>query len=362
MNNKQKISNGVHITKEEKANAEVVLKGTLTAQAIEQFYEKALAEAVKNVALPGFRKGNVPRERVIDEVGEGFLWKDAAERALKEDLSDILEKENITPLTPLSLALTPQEGKGDVDFEITAVVPPTCTLTDYKAVAKKALAALPKDDFEKERHEARRAFRTQVRTLAQTADPSAESAHKKEAPAPEKAEAEADTPLTDEEAKSAGFENSKALEHFIEGEAKKAVADRNQQKKRGAVAEALIAAATCSIPQVLVAEEARALLEMFKKDVVAQNMQWNDYLKRVGKSEEQVQADLNPNAEKRIILDVVFGNIVREEKLERTEEDKKKEEEFAHKIAEQGVDHDRAHAYAREQFLREKVWEALGVK
>jgi FKBP-type peptidyl-prolyl cis-trans isomerase (trigger factor) len=177
-----------------------------------------------------------------------------------------------------------------------------------------------------------------------------------------KLEEMADTPLTDEEAKPLGFENAQAFEHFLEGEARKAVADRSIQKKRAVIAEALIGSAACDIPKVIVDEEARALLEATKRDIASRGVTWNEYLKRINKGETNVLNDLKPAAEKRVSLDLVFGEIIRREKLQLGEDEKKKEEELAHKIEAQGVPHDRAHAYVREQLLREKVWDFLGAK
>lgn len=346
----------MHITKTVRENAEVVLSGTIPRSSVEAWYEKAVAQAIAQVAVPGFRKGHVPRERVIEEVGEGFLWKDAAERALKDELDEILKKEALIPLVPLTLSFKKSTPREDVEFEVVVVVPPACEPFNAKFVAEKALEALPQEDQTTAKQEAVRAFRMQVRAISKMSSPEAV----KEGDAKEN-EAKADTPLSDEEAKAVGFENTDAAEFFIAGEAEKAVTERMDQKKRSVVAEALIAASSCQIPTVLVNEEAGGLLETFKRDVAAQNLTWSDYLKRIGKNETQVREDLRPSAVKRITLDLVFGMVIREHKLELTEEDKKQEEAFAHKLVEQGVDHQRAHGYARESLLREKVWETLGV-
>lgn len=345
----------MQITKTIRPDAEVAISGVLPKKTVETFYEQAVAAALKEVAVPGFRKGHVPKERVIEEVGESFLWKDAAERALRDTLDDILKKEEVHPILPLALSLTTNEPRADVAFEIVATTAPTCTIGDYKAVAAQALGALPTEDVSGEEAQARAAFRTQVRALIalQKGDAVKEGDAKAN-------EEKADTPLSDDEAKHVGFENADAAEFFIAGEATKAVADRAQQKKRGAIAEALIAEATCALPRFLVSEEARSMLELFKKDIVAQGMEWNTYLSRVNKTEEQVRADFVPNAGKRITLELVFGEILQAEKLALTEEDKKKTEELAHKLVDQGVEHQRAHQYANESFLREKVWGVLG--
>lgn len=342
-------------TKEVRTNAEVALTGSIPASTISTFYERAVIAAVKEVALPGFRKGHVPRERVIEEVGESFLWKDAAERALRDELENLLSSHDLSPIVPLTFSLSTVEMKQDVPFEIVVTVAPTCEPLDYKGIAKKALAGLPQEDASEEHTQAVRAFRTQVRAIIKMQKPE----EVKEGDASDN-EAKADTPLSDDESKHVGFENADAAEFFIKGEAEKAVADRFEQKKRSALAEALIAEASCQIPRILVDEEVRGMRETFKKDVVAQGMPWTDYLARVQKTEAQVEDDLRPNAVKRITLDLVFGTIVREEKLELGEEDTKKEEAFAHSLVERGVDHQRAHQAARESLIREKVWELLG--
>ncbi len=345
----------MQVTKEVREHAAVALLGTLTAKDISSFYDKAVAAAVRDVAVPGFRKGHVPRERVVQEVGEAHLWKDAAERALNDELDELLKKENVVPIVPLSLRWTSDVESGkDVSFEVVATVAPTVTVGDYTANAASALAALPAVDTAKEEAAAVQAFRTQTRAIAlmQSTEPVPEGTAQANAE-------RATTPLSDEEAKKAGFENGEAAEFFIKGEAEKAVADREVQRRRSAVAEAVLKGATTSIPRLLVVDEAARMRETFKKDVAAQGLVWSEYLKRVNKTDEQVAADLTPNAEKRIALELIFAHIIREEKIELSEEDKKQEEEFAHRLAKTGVPHDRAHSYAHESYLREAVWKLL---
>lgn len=347
----------MHITKETKEGAEVVLSGTLPANDIQVYWDNALNAAKNEVSVPGFRKGHVPEDRLLQEVGEDFLWKQAADMALREALPEIMKQEEVNPIAPMTTMLKEAQKGEDVGFSLTVITPPTCDIGDYKKIAMDALAALPADDTAKEKTEAIQAFRMQVRGIAKMKNPE----DIKEGDAKEN-EAKADTPLSDDEATFAGFENGKAIEHFIEGEAEKAVKDRTLQKQRGAVAEALIAAATANIPRILVDEETKALLDVFKRDVVNQGLEWNEYLKRIKKDESQVTADLAPQAEKRITLDLVFGEIMKQEELTLGEESKEKEEELAHALVQQGVPHERAHSYAKEQLLREKIWEVLGVK
>ena len=161
----------MEIKKDKKDGAEVVLSGTLLASDIEKFYTKAVAAATKEISIPGFRKGHVPEERVVEEVGKNFLWKDAAERALQDQLENIIKEQEVTPIAPLSLSLKEPKHGEDVSFEITVVTPPTAQISDYKKVAKDALDTLPKTEAAKEEKDAVRAFRTQVRAISKMSKP-----------------------------------------------------------------------------------------------------------------------------------------------------------------------------------------------
>jgi trigger factor len=321
------------VRKTKRPNAEVSLVGALAAADIDASWDKALAAIAKEVALPGFRKGHVPKDRILQEVGEHFVWREAAEMHLKAGLEAMLTEQEIMPIAPLSLSIKPTEKGKDVEFEVVAIVAPTVEVADYKAVAERALKSLPKEDVAKEVEEAKAAFREQIKSMGGDEDP-----------------------------KKIGFESQEALDFFIDGEAQKGVESRTMQKRRSAVAEALIAKFPADIPTILTRQEADALMESMKKDIAAQGLPWNDYLKKVKKTEDGVMADMLPAANKRIALDLIFGAILKKEdiKLE-GDADKKAEDDLAHAVAQQGVPHDRAHSFARESLLREKVWVVLGV-
>lgn len=321
------------IKKQKRPNAEVSLVGVLATSDIEKSWDKALAAVTKEVTLPGFRKGHVPKERILQEVGEHFVWREAAEIHLKAELEAMLKEQEIMPIAPLSLSMKPSEKGKDVEFEVVAVTAPTAEVGDYKAVAERTLKALPKADTAKEVEQAKTAFREQIKSLGGDEDP-----------------------------KKIGFETQEALDFFINGEAQKGVENRTMQKRRSAVAEALIQKFPADIPTILTRQEADALMKSMKKDIAAQGIPWNDYLKKVKKTEEAVMADMLPAANKRVALDLIFGAIVKKENIKlEGDADKKAEDDLAHAVAGQGVPHDRAHSFARESLLREKVWVVLGV-
>ncbi len=322
--------------KEKRKNAEVAIVGALPKDAIEKATERTLLSIQKELHLPGFRKGTAPLGHVRAHIGEKALWREAAERVLRSSIEEVLKENEVVPIMPVNAVLGVADEGADMPFEIVAVVSPTCSVEHYKQTAEKALKKIGALDFEKEREQAMAAFRAQTRQMTG---------------------AKGDGPLADDEAKKIGFENAAALELFMNEEAERVIKDKDNQRKRSAIAEALIEKAECDLPHALVHQEASQLLEATKRDVASQGMLFNEYLKRRNKTEAEILTELESPAEKRVCLDLIFAEIARAEKVEA---DEKEEERLSHALVQQGVDHDTAHRYVRASVMREKVWERLG--
>lgn len=324
-------------TVEKKPHCIAVVSGTLETKAIDAEFGTALDRFIKEIEIPGFRKGKVPKERVLQEVGEVSIWREAAETALRESIGDIITEHKLVPILAPAITLTIDEAQKDVPFTITITTPPTVEIKDPKKVATEAVKKLEKLDREKELGEARKSLALQTRTMLQITEERA---------------------LTDDESKKLGFENTVALDHFLDGEAEKAVDNYDDQRKRGAVATALIAAATADMPEVMIDDEAKAMLESTKKNLADQGMLFNDYLAKRGMTEAQVLDEMKPQAEKRAILDLIFAKVAQEHELK---PDDAETHRIAHALMHQGVPDHAAHQYGAEVSIREQVWVALGV-
>lgn len=327
----------MNTTVEKKPHAETVVSGILKTAQIDAHFGRAVDRFVRNIELPGFRKGKAPKERVLQEVGDVSIWREAAEAALRDELADILKSHSLVPILTPTVSLAATDAHVDVPFSITVVTAPTVEIKDYKASAAAALKKLEKLDPTKERTGALASLNTQVRAMLQKSD---------------------DTPITDDEAKKIGFENVAALNHFIDGEADKAVEQFDAQRRRSAVAEHLLADATTVVPHVFIQEEARAMLETTKQEIARQGLPFNEYLSKRGKTEAEILDEMLPTAEKRVALDLVFAKIADTEKIK---PDEKELHRVAHALMHQGAPEDRAHQYGAEMSIREQIWIALGV-
>ena len=318
-------------------HAEVVLTGTLLVDDIQKHFGPAVEEAITEADLPGFRKGKAPKERVIEAYGERSLWRMAAEDALRGQLADILKEHSIIPFLAPSILLNVGTHNADVPFEVVVIKRPSAKIEEYGSIAKKAIAALEPLKLDEEKQKARQALDAQARAMVGKADTS---------------------DFTDDDVQKIGMENVAALSLFLDQESERAVAGHDDQRKRSSVAEALLKSATCDIPLVLIEDELVGMLEQTKREVSEQGMPWNEYLKAANKAEEAIKLELKPHAEKRVALDLVFATIAEKEKLSPDDAEVHK---LAHVLQAQGVPSDRAHSYAAEVSIRERIWNVLGV-
>jgi trigger factor len=109
----------VAVTKEikrlEKSN--VSLSIIVPKEDVRSHYDKMIGEYVKDLQIPGFRKGKVPQEVLERKFGEA-LKDDALSRILESSLHEIFMDENLPRSEkPLPYAVPELQGKPVIDFD-----------------------------------------------------------------------------------------------------------------------------------------------------------------------------------------------------------------------------------------------------
>ncbi|CFX81965.1 Trigger factor [Syntrophomonas zehnderi OL-4] len=79
-------------------NSEAYLHIEVEAEVFEKGLQKAYKKVVKQVAIPGFRKGRVPRELLEAHFGKEILFEDALEYVVPDAYEKALEELNIDPI------------------------------------------------------------------------------------------------------------------------------------------------------------------------------------------------------------------------------------------------------------------------
>jgi len=113
-------------------------KGQLTFEVDAKTFDEALDQAfkkvVKDVQLPGFRKGRVPRPIFEKRFGVEVLYQDALDIVLPDAYAKAVEESGIEPVAQPEIDIDEIERGKDLVFTATVVVKPEVKLGQYKGL------------------------------------------------------------------------------------------------------------------------------------------------------------------------------------------------------------------------------------
>ncbi|MBI5421721.1 trigger factor [Candidatus Peregrinibacteria bacterium] len=122
----------------------------------------------------------------------------------------------------------------------------------------------------------------------------------------------------------------------VEEDLKSELVVRNQQEHDNAVVAEIIKITKVDLPEAMVEQEIDMMLEDQKERVKQQGIQWEDFLKRIGKSDADFRKDHAKGAGERVLARLGVQFIIRDSKLEVTDEDlNKKIEELVARYPEE---------------------------
>lgn len=347
--------------------SEVEITGILPVEDFVKYEDKALERIGERMELPGFRKGKAPASIVKDSVNEMQLLEEMAEAALSENYVKILEDNKIDAIGRPQISIT-KIGKGaDLEFKIVTAVLPEIKLGDYKKIAKvenakeenKKEVVVSEADVEKVINDLRKMRAEQKSHNHEGHENMTEEEHA-QAHAEVKEVPESEWPAFDDEfAKSFGeFKTAEELKEKIKSNIKIEKETEQKDKVRLAIVEELVKQTTGEIPEILIASETDKMLYRLEADITNIGFKVEDYLKQIGKTEEDLRNEWRADAEKRAKLQMIIHTISEKEGLKATEEEI---EADVTKITEMYKDADvtRARAYVEQMLENEKVFKFL---
>ena len=121
-------------TWEKKEGNEGVLSVTVPAEKVDKAIDQAFKKVVKQINVPGFRKGKVPRPIFEQRFGVEALYQDAVDILLPEAYGEAIDETGINPVAQPEINVTQIEKGKDFEFEATVTVEPEVKLGDYKGL------------------------------------------------------------------------------------------------------------------------------------------------------------------------------------------------------------------------------------
>lgn len=290
-------------------DSEVELSGEIPALTIAPYRETALTHLAEHVEMPGFRPGKVPTDMILKKVGEVGVLEEAVELFMRDFYATLLEAHTVDAIGRPDIRITKLAPGNPVSIVITAAIFPTVVLPkDWKTISESIpaeMAALATDEEVEQTIKQLRESRAVAPTPVEGEEPG-------KPVLPE---------LDDAFAKSLGaFESVDALKEQIKkgiGEEKVRAA---KDTRRGKIIDALLEKVEVEIPSIFVDSELDKIIGQLKEDIARFNIPYEDYLKRVEKTEEQLRAEFRDQARKRAKLQLTLNKIAEDEKIEADKE------------------------------------------
>ncbi|HCZ1293112.1 TPA: trigger factor [Staphylococcus aureus] len=121
-------------TWEKKEGNEGLLTVTVPAEKVNKALDQAFKKVVKQINVPGFRKGKVPRPIFEQRFGVEALYQDAIDILLPDAYGEAIDETDIKPVPQPEVSVTQIEKGKDFIFEATVTVEPEVKLGDYKGL------------------------------------------------------------------------------------------------------------------------------------------------------------------------------------------------------------------------------------
>jgi trigger factor len=372
------------VTNEKTENRQVYLKVECEPAEIETATQTAYRRLVKRVNIPGFRKGNAPRNVFERHFGKHELFHEMLDDLVPVMYKNALKEQNLEPVADPQLEL---ESEEPVVFKVIIPLKPVVNVGDYKTLDVKPSPIEVTDEMVDSvvtqlRHQhANWESAERAVELNDLVTLDVESTMKGEpfvnqkgvqyqvtagsvAPAPGFAEAlvgilkgetkefaityPADYPqkeaqgneakfkvkivdtkqeklpeVTDEFAKQLGSEISDvaSMRQKISDDLKKRVGDRCKRDFEDRVIEAAAAMSQVEFPPVLVDMEVERSLERSLRYIQNSGQNIDDYLKSINKTIDQLREELRPSSTKRVAESLVVGKIAELENIKVSHEE-----------------------------------------
>jgi FKBP-type peptidyl-prolyl cis-trans isomerase (trigger factor) len=329
-------------------HSEVEITVEMPATVLDEYRKKAITALGKEVTLDGFRKGKVPENILISKIGEGRILEEAAELALQDVTPAILLDQKMEFITQPKVSVTKLAPGNPIEFKLTVATMPEIGLPDYKKIAKEEMAK--KDE--------------PINVTDEDVEKVILDIRKRMAPIPEVTadgkSAEPELPeLNEELIKQLGkFEDVADFKKKLNENIKLERENKQREKKRIGMAEDLVMESKIDLPQAFVEQEIAIMLARFKDDIGRMGLKFDEYLKHIKKTEDDLRADWRVDAEKKAKLELVLVEIAKKENLKPEEEKVAKETD--HLIEHYPTaDRDRARSYIIKQMTQDIVFDFL---
>ncbi|MBU0998914.1 hypothetical protein KKG24_01205 [Patescibacteria group bacterium] len=350
--------------------SEIEIEGEIDSEIFESYFTKALKKLGDNLKLDGFRKGKVPESVLISKIPEINILEEMAEMALSEHYPKIIAEKKIDAISRPEISILKLARKNPLGFKIKTAVLPEIKLADYKKAAQKIISEIT--DKEKNITVSEEDLENTIMDIRKSRAPKkhvAEHIHK-EGEEHKHGEESASTKSSDEIKEELPEFNDafvQALGPFkdiadfkikLKENIKLEKENELKEKTRLKIIEKIIEESILEVPEILVEIELDKILYRMESDIAQMGLKFEDYLKHLNKTKEDLRKEFRNDAEKKAKLALLLNEIAKTEKIIANEAEVAKE---VASILEhyKEADPERARMHVENVLVNEKIFQFL---
>lgn len=347
---------GMKIKTVKKENARAEIEVVLSLKEIETHREHIESDFLKNIDLPGFRKGHVPKDIAEKHLNKAAIFEEMVQHAISHSFQDIIKESGVEAIGYPEILITKIAEGTDAEVKITTALAPEIKLGDYKKIAKEENNK--EYTFEVEDREVDEAIynlrkmSAQQKIQDQGSEPVSWSDIKDE-----------DLPPLDEEwVKTLGqFKDLSDLKAKIKENIEKEKEAKNIEKRRMEIMQRLVKDSEFEIPQLFLDHELDKMMHEFEHNITMTGMAFDEYLESIKKTRDDYRKEWKEQAEERVKTELALGEIAKKEKITPEQEVVDKEVEYLmNQYKNQpGIQEANVRHYVTEILTHQKVFEFL---
>jgi len=124
----------------------VTVQMTVSAEAFEKAIQKVYSNTKGRYAIPGFRKGKVPRSIIEKQFGEGVFFEDAINELLPGAYSEAVDGLALDPVAQPDIDVKEISKENGLVIEAVVIVKPEVSIDNYKGVDVKKIETVVSEE------------------------------------------------------------------------------------------------------------------------------------------------------------------------------------------------------------------------
>jgi FKBP-type peptidyl-prolyl cis-trans isomerase (trigger factor) len=342
----------VEINKKEKSIIEIV--GKIESDEFLKFEDKALNVLGKDYEIDGFRKGAVPKEILTKKIPEMYILEEMAQMAIEDFYKKVLVEEKIDAIGSPIVKITKIAKGNPLEFTLEIATVPEFKLPDYKNLISEIEKAKEDVVSEEEVEEAILEVRKMYgHNEAHGDKPHSHGEGDEDYEIPE---------LSDEFVSKLGdFKTIDEFRNKIRENIKLEKDGKEKSKVRALILDKILENTKIEIPEILVEYELDRFVNEMKHDIERMGLSYEDYLKHLTKTEEEMRLGYREDTLKKIKSEFILAQISKEENIKPDEEKIEKEVDGLINVY-KDVDKNQIRAYVINTLQNEAVIEFLESK